>query len=386
MYTLLAATATASFLLAVRSWQLGGGGAWAGYVAITLMALYSHYGAIFVLLIENLVFLLWLAGAAVRGQESNRTGGQKRAGEIAPSTLHPSTSAPLCLRWLLAQLLIVVVYLPWAALAASIIGHAKGWIVPVSLTTLLKSSLVTYSLGATGGPQASSLATGFLVMLLWGTWWALRVSPTGTLMAGTYLLVPLLVGFGVSLGRLTFDERYFLFVIPAYALLLAWGMGGIACALPSNAKGVRAAGSVVYLVSLIFLLWASTSSLSNQYFNPEYAKSPGWRPLVQSIFRRARPGDTVIQNFPDPSLTYYLDGRLPLVVLPSSVPLQVASTDRELERVLNASRRLWFLPYASPGWDEDGYVEKWLDSHAVKMNEEVVGDIRLFLYEGKVSP
>ena len=373
MYTLLAAACAAQLLLATVIWQRQetrrsrGFHLWVGYVAVSLIALYSHYGAVFALLAVNLAWLLGLG----------------RSQSLTPAVWkHPAVRS-----WLVAQVVVVLCYLPWMLAAAPmLLGHTKGWIAPVGLGTLLERSLITYSLGTTSGAAAPSLAAGFLAVAAVGVWQGVRASAGRAVTVLAYLLAPLLIGFGISLRRPMFDERYFLFIIPAYAVLLGWGLGSLARDAAHGGRPARTGLTLAVLAGSLWILGASAYSLGNAYFAPEYAKSPGWRELVQYIISSASPGDVVIQNYPDPTLSYYLDNRLPLQVIPSTGPLQPALADRQLENALATSRRIWFLPYDSPGWDEDSYVENWLKQRARAVSDETIGQIRLVCYDVQASP
>jgi hypothetical protein len=260
------------------------------------------------------------------------------------------------------------------------LGHTKGWIAPITLAGLLERSLVTYSLGTTAGDFAAPLAAGFAVALAAGAWRGLRSAPSSVMAVLIYLLAPLLAAFAISLARPMFDERYFMFVIPAYAIALAWiaaASGGTAAGRVPRRDSVATLG----LVAIALVCIASLNSLGNYYTQPQYAKSPGWRELVQFIVRSASPGDIVIQNYPDPSLSYYLDGRLPLTVVPGSgPPLQQAATGRQLADLLRSARRVWLLPYQSADWDATGYVQQWLRERAVVAATESPGGIEMELY------
>ena len=279
MYTLLTATCAGSFLLASLVWRalLAQGRAprrlWLGYLVITLLSLYSHYGAIFALLAQNLALLVWLA--------------------IQPRHQARFWLSPLVRQWLLGQVALAAGFLPWILAAAPLmLGHTKGWIAPVTLAALLERSLTTYSVGTTTGDLAVPLAAGFALVLVAGAWRGLRIAPSAVTAVLVYLLAPLLAAFVVSLARPMFDERYLLFVIPAYSIALAW----IVTEQKDNpARPVpdRDPGAALGLAAVVLVCLTSLYSLGNYYTQPQYAKSPGWRELVQYVVSSASPGDTV---------------------------------------------------------------------------------------------
>jgi hypothetical protein len=282
--------------------------------------------------------------------------------------------------WLLGQVAIAAGFLPWAVAAAPLmLGHTKGWIAPVTLASLLERSLTTYSVGTTPGDLTASLTAGFALALVAGAWRGLRIAAPAVTAVLIYLLAPLLAAFVVSLARPMFDERYFIFIIPAYSMALAWIAARPARQATSPVPGYdpRAA---LGLAAVALVCVASLYSLGNYFTLPQYAKSPGWRELVQYVISAAGPGDSVIQNYPDPSLAYYLDARLPLQIVPASAPLQQAATDRQLESIIRNSKRVWFLPYKSADWDENGYVQEWLRQHAALAGVATPGGLELELY------
>ncbi len=366
MYTLLAATCAASLLLALLIWRelLARGNAspwlWLGYLVVSLSSLYAHYGAIFAIAAQNLALLVWLYLRATR---------QARL-----------WSWPLLLKWLLAQAALLAGFLPWMLAAAPLmLGHTKNWIPSISLTELLERAITTYGIGTTAGDFTAPLAAAFAVVLAAGAWRGLRTNNAGTAAMLAYLLVPLLAAFLVSLARPMFDERYFLFVIPALCLTLARiatvpSRGGV------SGTGGRGASVILGLVTVALVGAVSLYSIGNSLTQPQYAKSPGWRELVQYVLSSAAPGDLVVQNYPDPTLSYYLDSRLPLRVIPGGAPLQQAATDRQLAQATGEARRIWFLPYESADWDANGYVEQWLRRNTAFASAASPGGLDLELY------
>jgi mannosyltransferase len=366
MYTLLTAACAASFLLAIRVWQalLAQDRAprplWLAYLAVTLLSLYSHYGAIFALLAQNVALLGWLV---------------LRQGRRTRFWISPPMR-----NWLLGQVTVAAGFLPWILAAAPLLlGHTKGWIAPVTLASLLERSLTTYSVGTTAGGLAASLSAGFALALAAGAWRGLRSAAPAMTAILVYLLAPLLAAFAISSARPMFDERYFLFVVPAYSMALAWITASPARKAATSIRGYdpRAA---LGLAAAALICVASLYSLGNYYTVSQYAKSPGWRELVQYIVGAASPGDSLVQNYPDPSLAYYLDARLPLQIAPASAPLQQAATDRQLESIVRNSKRIWFLPYQSADWDDIGYVQQWLRQRTALAGVATPGGLELELY------
>jgi 4-amino-4-deoxy-L-arabinose transferase-like glycosyltransferase len=362
MYMPLVTLSLGSMLLSLEAWERGGWRRWVSYVVITLATIYTHYNGLFILLVQNLVVLFFW----VQGTIFSDKGLRRWSLVIGHWSLNLS-------HWLLAQLIIGLLYLPWAFYGgAMLLGHTKGWIEPVTLFSLLQRALVGYSLGLTVGPAGGALAVGFLAIFVIGLAAAWREKREGAVYLGVYLFIPLLTAFLISVLRSPFfTEHYFIFVSPAYILFLAWGVLAIR-RLPWG----RWAGPLV----LFFMLTASAGSLYNYYYVPPYSRGTGWRDLMNYLLTQAQAGDVIIQNFPDPALPYYLKERLPRVLLPYRTPVDPQSTEADLERLWQSYQRAWFLPFQSPGWDAEGFVERWLDRHAPKIAEQRVDVFNVSLY------
>jgi hypothetical protein len=138
----------------------------------------------------------------------------------------------------------------------------------------------------------------------------------------------------------------------------------------------RLAGVLAGIVILLGAGW----SLSNYYFDSDYARSPRWRSLVQSLQAGSEPADVIVQNYPDPGLNYYYDGDLPIRLLPASETSSEESTARALEKLASTYRRVWLIPAPAAAWDRDGAVERWLARHADLASESEHGSLHLKLY------
>jgi hypothetical protein len=101
---------------------------------------------------------------------------------------------------------------------------------------------------------------------------------------------------------------------------------------------------------------------------------------VAQLLAYAQPDDVLIQNFPDPGLTYHLRDRMPRVLLPSGYPVDVQGTLDGLQRLSETHSRIWLQPQRYERWDTEGLVERWLDRYAYKVGEAAFGGARLSLY------
>lgn len=193
-----------------RSW------AWPVYVVTSVLALYTHYFAV-----------LMLAGQAIFVLAA------------APHTRR---------QWLMSQLLILIVYVPWLPVLIETLFSGRGWPFvrpPIGLHTLLNFlGLVGFGghiLGFDGyfGWDATPVPGGvqiaivlpFLALALAGAL-SLRRSPRALWLLACYFLIPLGVALVFSLRYNVFYPRYFSFLVPPFAILMACGIaaGSSRCA------------------------------------------------------------------------------------------------------------------------------------------------------------
>jgi 4-amino-4-deoxy-L-arabinose transferase-like glycosyltransferase len=360
MYPLLAVFNAASFYWSLSALQHRGGWmCWLGYVASTTLALYTHYLAVFLVLTENVVWavLIWS-----RPRRWQRIG-----------------------RWVTAQAAVALLFAPWMLRTATTVSQYSTDFLPlVQGGEMLQRTLVGLSLGRSVGITTGTfLGAGFLVVLALGLWlpagrWR-TTQPDDRFTQGSsllvllvYLVVPILAIAAFSILRFPiFDERYIMLSLPAYLLILGRGLSNLSA--PASRRWVAALG-------LIWVLVASGFSLRNYYYIPRHMKGIDWRSYVARLLELAEPGDVLVQNYPDPGLTYHLRDRMPRVLLPAAHPVDVQGTVDELRRLSETHSRMWLQPQRYALWDAEGLVEEWMDRYTFKVAEERFGNARLSLY------
>ncbi len=373
MYTLLAMFATMATLFAVKIWDRGqrilpplrtsrvtphGGGqvagvgaAWLGYIAASTLGIMNHYFAYFSVFAINVVALyLWR-----RHQWTLKFAAQ----------------------WFAANAMVGMGALVWIVLAwARISVHTAVWIAPTSALDVLTRSLLAYSLGTTlEWERAAPFMMVFVALavigvlgktsphplpqplpLSWrcfspgeGEGWRSRGGGEVLLLT----LLPLLAIYLGSLFRPMYDEKFLLFIVPFYMMLVARGLLALGSLQPL--------GSAVIVAGMML-------SLFNYQFEPKFAKSPPWREAARSIMSQAQRGDVIVYNFPDPSLAYQVGDALPILLLPAqgpydpagATPLGAQSAENDLTKLSGQYERIWFVPQPSPNWDKEGAVARWL--------------------------
>jgi mannosyltransferase len=182
----------------------------AGYVLATAASLYTHYFTLFLLLFQNLAWLIWaLAPRAARNL---------RRGRVA--------------LWLGTQLATLILFLPQLPLALrQTTAYANPNLNPPALGEFILRSWLAYTLGtavdpATGRWLAAILAAMLGLVVLIGFVRARRGVQGARLDTVAFLvgwfLIPLAAYFLVLQRRPSFEPRYMMLVTPALLLLLAW--------------------------------------------------------------------------------------------------------------------------------------------------------------------
>ncbi len=316
--------------------QRGGIKNWLGYAACGLLAMYSHYYAIFALVAQ---------GAYV---------------------LEAGSTARQALRWLSAGAVIVLSVVPWAVIILPV--YAGGQLAaPGNLEFVNYTSRVFGEVFA--GPAFPSTMRNILAVILGGAALiALLARIPWRLYLAAGVIVPFIGIYAVVGLRSTFNAYYFVFAFPALYFLLANSLFIV---------GQRARWPGVGL--LIALLAVCAIGLSNYYFDPRYSRTRGLREAVQYITRHAQPDDTFLANFPDPVQGYYLRHLdLPYDMLPLEPNFDPGRVNAALERL--EQRRLWFIPVRAAQWDHDGYVESRLEDTVLLLDDQRYAATRLMLF------
>jgi uncharacterized membrane protein len=199
MYGLVALLVLASTYALVRALERNGRRWWIIYAITLAAALYTHYYAVFIILVH------WLYVAA----QTNRT---KRKGLFNPW-------------WWGANVGAAGLFLPWLPTALAQFSRVQQsfWIPPVSATTLPDTVLqlsLFYNLPMMPVWIKVAIALGFAGLVL-GLWLAGRKYRSSTLLLSAYSLLPPLVVVVLSVNRPIYVDRYFVFAAVAFYMLLA---------------------------------------------------------------------------------------------------------------------------------------------------------------------
>jgi hypothetical protein len=193
--------------------------------------------------------------------------------------------------------------------------------------------------------------------------------------------LPLLVIYLGSLARPVFDEKFLIFIVPLYMMLVAHGIA----MLPAR--------WYARLGVLVFIGCGMALSLLNYHFDSQFAKAPPWRELTRAILSQSYASDVVVYNYPEPALLYQFKAQSAwredqLILIPKATPGDAATAKpqnaetiaRELTQLSAQVERIWFVPLTTANWDTEGAVERWLTRHADRDFESPFGSLKLQRY------
>ena len=332
-------------------------GAWIGLGASQGLLLLSHYAGAYFVAVLNLVAI-----ALVLGDPSR----------LRPAALLRGRQG----RWLLAQALTALVALPWWFYARRIILTREiDWVVQLDPLTQAQRTFAAYSLGPIElGDALAVLLAPFAVGLTIGAI-SLGRTPAGRA-ALACLATPLVVAFAVSLGRASFVDRYFVFVVPIYA-----------CALAAGAVTLWRGSKVAGLLLGSGLVVASLYALGLYYFDPSQAKAPDWRGAAREVAAGFQPGDVLLVDTLDPTVAYYArrevrSSSAATAWAEETLPPATAAKEQtsRLAASLAERDRIWLLPTSDGGLDPDGRAVSWLDAAATRMRSWRFGGLEVRLY------
>jgi mannosyltransferase len=347
--------------------EKGGWQRWLLYVTLTGAAVYVHLIAAFMVPVQIVVFFLV-------GAETRRVRWKA---------------------WAVSTGLLLLPYLPllrWQL--PLVVSPADTGYRFVPLHDMLVSLLTNFALG----PIAGSLrwaAFLFAVLLLAAGWlWRDRRPRLASLgILASWLCIPVLGFFLLTLVRPMYTARYLIFVLPAYLILLA--AGAVAIARRSR---------VLAGLLLVALLVSNSLSLWRQSTNPIKAD---FRAATEYVASRQSPTDLLLFQIPygRHSYDYYLSRYqersrlevrdtvaapigeamhrifLPLIVGAGATPyrwaeglytnsgMSMAGAYSAMERLTAETETVWLIATEVALWDERGLVQSWLEQRGAVVDQ-----------------
>jgi len=313
----------------------------------------------------------------------------------SPFTIHHSS-----LPFLLANLLALLLFLPWLPTAVDRLLSWPAGGVDVSALDGLRLTLQTLAVG----PIRSAPELGWPWLALVGLLpliglWRLRANPA-TLFLALWLLTPIGLMFGLGLFSDSF-LKFLLVASPAWCVLSAWCVVRGAYIVSRRDAGTQRGNAATSHFSHFTFHAANvtTYAIRNSQFAiplaaivlaylilPAYYADPAARDnyagMAATVAGLGDPAtDAVILNAPGQADVWRIyDPGVAVLALPQQRPPDQAITEAELDTAVADRRQLFALFWATEQSDPAGIVESWLNRHAFKGLESWQGNVRFVQY------
>ncbi|NIN66257.1 MAG: hypothetical protein GTO63_16510 [Anaerolineae bacterium] len=341
---------------------------WGAYGLTSVVAVYTHFYAFFVLAFQAIFLVSWWV-LWTRGRVRQRW--------------------PTLVSGLLCQSAVVAAYLPWSGFVWQRYGaDVSYWKGTLRVTEVLRKTLITFSTGhsvleAIAQPIALGylmiLATAVAVLILRAVrrWTPAREEPavgapmvqrwpwltlSGLLL---YLGLPCLLLLVISFQRAKFHPRYLMLASPAYFLLIAGGIASLFALARRSVARRRLAAVVAGSLLLSYVALTSAYAVFNAYFDINFLKDD-FRSAVRFIEKNKGDNEVVILTSGHffPVFTYYYDQDdwYPIPDEPTLSAEHVLdySLADELNRVLAGRDGAWVLLWQHDVVDPVGFLTMML--------------------------
>ncbi len=368
MYSLLTAVGAASFLLLWLALAGRPARYWVGYVIVTVLALYTHHFAALLVLAQA----VYVVG-------------------FEPSREHRR-------RWLFSVAAVAFFYLPNISLLARQVLTARAWpdVRPPfglgALTDLL--GMLSFGGGLFGMGtyfRRGSLGLEYRVPLLLPFMLLAAAGVAGLsdrrrrAFVLSYLLIPVALVSLISLRWNIFYERYFTFVLPPYAILLASGVTYTAGDLRSRQRAAISAGLVAIVAAY---QWAGLTVFTRT------PSSYDWRALARHVASRAGPQDYIlyIPAFARIPFEYYFKGTQArgslnpreVIVARDDVRFQAEVDTVRMADVAREHPRMWIVATVPIGYEARKQIGRALAPYFQEVEGRSFGLVYAFLWESKI--
>ena len=355
MYSLLTLECAALIYLFHRLTSAGENHSWRKWALLALFeasGIYTHYFAFLIIayLSALATLLLWR---------------QRR--------LHD-----LC-RWLGAQVLVALSYLPWAQVAIRRMAtHATERAEPPSLISFANQVWHFYNAGTiavigshpsfTTLSSLSATALAVALLILWRT--DRKRGQNGMLLLHT--IVPLSLVFLISQVRPGIHPRYVIMLsVPLFVLI------GRAIGIVTGYKGRE---RLIGLALGLMLLLTFATGLHILYFETQYHKD-NVRSLAEYLKGTANGDDLIVFDYEDYAFSYYYHGSAPVRYL--EIDGNEPQISARLRKCAEGKRRVFLAKWYQGGTDERGLIPFLLELGGRLVDEREFQGFSLKTYELK---
>jgi len=336
MYALLTALALLSLYGLHRA--TGGRARWWIVVVIaTSLAMYNHILAALLIPLQAALLLVWWPGG--------RRAWLGAAAAFAALTL---PYLPL-LAWQLPMALTPAEtgypFMPLQTMLMVLLNGYSIGLVPWGSTAVLLPFGLLMLVGAVTQAQAPRRQRDVAALLLW-------------------LFLPVVLVFAISLIRPLFTDRYLVWVAPAFYLLVALGIAGLArfMRVPlSHSNSISRWLGPVLLAGLLALDVQGVHVQETTPFKSDFRSAAAY------VAAHIQPGDLVIFQMPYIRYTFEYYYRGPTYAwaegLWTNGGLSQADADAALRGQTMGFDAVWLIESESEMWDQRGLVRRWLEAH-----------------------
>jgi len=334
-YTMLITFSLLSLHFLYRGMHEGDRKSWVGFIGTTVLNLYTHLFAFFVLLSESIFFVLaWLYGSGL--SRKAQRGVENRGHKQTPQRwIFAHRRSVLTLITSLA--IVGVAYLPMAPHLLASLGGPKG-LAEEAETPGLEPGLSFFRGLLAEWSAGSGLAILiFLALFVLGILVSLRNRRMEAVLALVWMSVPFVVLFAVPIQH-RFYPRYLVFLLPIYLIVIAEGL--TACGIGLAGMVERVSGEkgryswMGLAVGLAILGVLSLSSLHGYYGE----RTSDWKAAGTFSADMISPGEAIIVRRPGNQIALlHYDERL------EDVEVGVARPRDPLPSDLQYEKGIWFV-------------------------------------------
>lgn len=298
------------------------------YCIATLAAVYTHYFAFFVLFAQ-VAFMAWV----------NRRG------------------LPSLRRLAAVHAMLALAYIPWIVVQTGFLRGqaARRWdaLRPASIAAVWGNTLKAFAIGQTLPPAYTWVAYALVMVVAVGAWRCGRASGRRRFVL-LYLVVPFLITVAVAPVMPFYEPRFLIVALPAYILLLAYGL--------------RSLQPVFWIPGLLLALAANGVAMWNYNTDARYAKGR-YGDMMAYVQANAQPGDVLLleDSAQGALYDYYAPPDIPARFFPLDYGWDDPRTNDVLEAITAEHPRIWLVMFGNPaGYDPGHRLERWLADHASK--------------------
>lgn len=247
------------------------------------------------------------------------------------------------------------VFYPLDAMARALLFAFVGGVGGMPGPWALVPSLFLALAGATLGLGDRTTRGPALLLLLW-------------------LVLPVLLLFGISLRVPLFTERYLIWTAPAWCLLMGMGLERVA----SAARGAASRAFAVALLAAVLAL-----NLAPLWTQSHVPIKSDFRGVAAYLADRWEPGDLVLFQMPHARRTfqYYWHHPYHWAEGPytnyGQPPEEVA---RQMEGLTAGYRRVWLVLSEPEMWDRRGLTRRWLEEHGQPLERQTFARVEVVCY------